>query len=144
MHLHPSWFPFIGVAPIFEESGLSIGWRLIDCMTALEVIILFISIGIGVICIFFERHMQRMAVSERKIAYEAEKGKDYATKEDIEDITKQIETVKNEMFSTQRKKVYIVERKRHLLDLLYHFEKIANCQNSLVLNVQQKTIDFIG
>lgn len=86
--------------------------------------------------------MQRMAdmFTERDLAYEAEKGKNYATKEDIEEITKQIETVKNEVsFVSQRKKDYIVERKRHLLDLLYHAGKIANCQNSLVLYARSTT-----
>ena len=64
--------------------------------------------------------------------YEAEKGRNIATKEDIEEITKQIETVKNEIsFVSQRKKDYIVERKRHLLNLLYYAEKISNGQNSL-------------
>lgn len=80
--------------------------------------------------------MQRMAdlFTERDLAYEAEKGKNFATKEDIEGITKQIETVKNEIsFTTQRKKDYIVERKRHLFNLLYYAEKISNGQNSLQL-----------
>lgn len=73
-------------------------------------------------------------LTERHLAYEAEKGKNLATKEDIEGITKQIETVKNEIsFTTQRKKDYIVERKRHLYNLLYYAEKISNSQNSLQL-----------
>ncbi len=105
-------------------------------MTILEIISLIVTLCIGVLCVFLERHAKRMAdlSTERKMAYEAEKGKNYATKEDIEGITKQIETVKNEIsFTTQRKKDYIVERKRHLFNLLYYAEKISNGQNSLQL-----------
>ena len=105
-------------------------------MTILEVISFIVTLCIGVLCIFLERHTKRMAdlFTERHLAYEAEKGKNYATKEDIEGITKQIETVKNEVsFATQRKKDYIVERKRHLFNLLYYAEKISNGQNSLQL-----------
>ena len=105
-------------------------------MTVLEVIFLFISIVIGVLCIFLERHAKRMAdtFTERHLAYEAEKGKNLATKEDIEGVTKQIETVKNEVsFVAQRRKDYIVERKRHLFNLLYYAEKISNSQNCLQL-----------
>ena len=105
-------------------------------MTIIDGILFFLFLCVGAFLIFLKRHMQRMAdlFSERDLAYEAEKGKDLATKEDIEDITKQIETVKNEVsFATQRKKDYIVERKRHLFNLLYYAEKISNGQNSLQL-----------
>lgn len=105
-------------------------------MTVLEVLLFFVFLCIGVLCIFLERHAKRIAdtFTERHLAYEAEKGKNYATKEDIEGITKQIETVKNEIsYTTQRKNDYIVERKRHLFNLLYYAEKISNGQNSLQL-----------
>lgn len=111
-------------------------------MTIIDGIILFLVLCIGVYMIFLKRHMQRMAdlFTERALAYEAEKGKNYATKEDIEGITKQIETVKNEIsFTTQRKKDYIVERKRHLFNLLYYAEKISNGQNSLQLYARNTT-----
>ncbi len=48
-----------------------------------------------------------------------QKGKNLATKKDIEEITKKIETVKNEIsFHSQRKHEYIKEKKKAALDFL--------------------------
>ena len=48
-----------------------------------------------------------------------QKGKNLATKKDIEEITKKIETVKNEIsFHSQRKLEYIKEKKKAALDFL--------------------------
>lgn len=105
-------------------------------MTVLEVVFLLFSICIGVLCIFLERHAKRMAdtFTERHLAYEAEKGKNLATKEDLQEITSQIEKVKAEIsFESQQKKDFVVERKRHLLDILYYVEKIQYGQNRLQL-----------
>ncbi len=105
-------------------------------MSIIDGVLLFLILCVGAFQIFLKRHIQRIAdlFTERDLAYEAEKGKNYATKEDIEGITKQIETAKNEIsFTTQRKKDYIVERKHHLFNLLYYAEKISNGQNSLHL-----------
>lgn len=111
-------------------------------MTVIEAICLFVCLLIGALYIFLERNMKRLAdiVTERKLSYEGEKGKNLATKEDIAEITKQIETVKEEVsFASQRKKDFIVERKRHLFNLLYYAEKISNGQNSLQLYARNTT-----
>ena len=107
-------------------------------MTIIDGIFLFLIICIGFLQVFLHRHMQRMAelLTERDLAYESEKGKNLATKEDIEDITKQIETVKSEIsFEKQRKNDFVEERKRRLLDILYYVEKISYCHNRLMLYV---------
>ena len=52
-------------------------------------------------------------------SYIAEKGKNLATKKDIEEITNKIETVKNEVsFRSQRKHEYINDRKKSAIDFL--------------------------
>lgn len=51
--------------------------------------------------------------------YFTEKGKNYATREDIEEITQKIETVKNEIgFHSQQKMSYLIEKKKAALDFL--------------------------
>ena len=66
--------------------------------------------------------------------YETAKGKNLATKEDIEEITMQIERVKSEIsFESQQKKEFVVERKKHLLNILYYVEKILYAQTRLFL-----------
>ena len=63
-----------------------------------------------------------------------EKGKNIATKEDIAEITKQIENVKAKIsFENQRKKEYIDERKKHFVNVLYYAEKIQMSQNRLFI-----------
>jgi len=94
-------------------------------MAVIEYIILFIIVILANCC------------ASWLYSYFSKKGNNAATKEDIEEITRQIETVKNEItFVSQRKKDVIVERKLHLLNLLYYAEKIANGQNSLYLHVK--------
>lgn len=52
-------------------------------------------------------------------SYLSEKGKNIATKEDIEEITKKIEIVKNEVgINSQRKMQYLNERKKACIDFL--------------------------
>jgi len=52
--------------------------------------------------------------------YETAKGKNLATKEDIEGITTQIERVKSEIsFESQQKKEFVVERKKHLSSIFF-------------------------
>lgn len=55
----------------------------------------------------------------RDISYEQEKGKNLATKDDIEKITKKIESVKNEIsFYKQRENEFLKERKQAYLDFI--------------------------
>lgn len=68
----------------------------------------------------------------RKKFYEAEKGKNLATKEDIEQITSSIENIKNEIsYENLRKHNAIQERERRFLNVL-HIAESFQMQQSLV------------
>lgn len=68
----------------------------------------------------------------REKFYEAEKGKNLATKEDIEQITKSIEKIKNEIsYENLRKHNAIQERERKFLNVLHIAESIQ-MQQALV------------
>ena len=65
-------------------------------------------------------------------SYQSEKGKNLATKEDIQEITANIEIVKNEIsFEKQRNHDFIKERERRFLNILFYAETIANSINRL-------------
>ena len=66
--------------------------------------------------------------------YEAEKGKNLATKEDIADITQKVEEVKSVVsLTTQSKFQKLAEQERILLGILYDATKIAQSQNKIIL-----------
>lgn len=68
----------------------------------------------------------------REKFYEAEKGKNLATKEDIEQITRSIEQIKNEIsYKNLRKHNAIQERERRFLNIL-HIAEIIQMQQALV------------
>lgn len=76
----------------------------------------------------------------RDISYEQEKGKNLATKDDIEKITKKIESVKNEIsFYKQREDEFLKERKKAYLN----FINCADCFQlyKVRINVAFNTID---
>lgn len=107
-------------------------------MTFLEILILLLLISITVLCVFIKQLFIRIAdiKTARSLAFESQKGANLATKEDIAEITKLMETVKSEVsFENQRKKEFIEERKKRLLDVLYYVENILNCQKRLFLYV---------
>lgn len=106
------------------------------------IVLQFIILGL---IIYYQRTVKNWADvdSARDLNYEAEKGKNLATKEDLAEITKQIEKVKSEIsFESQRKKEYIEERKKHLVNVLYYAEKIQNAQGRLML--YGKNVDMQG
>jgi hypothetical protein len=68
----------------------------------------------------------------KKTAYNEEKGKNAATKEDIEEITRKIEEVKSEIsYANQRKHERIVEQERCLLDIAHYSNLIGNMNSVL-------------
>ena len=68
----------------------------------------------------------------RNKSYESEKGKNLATKEDIEEITKKIELVKNEIgFEKQRENEYLKERKETFLNFLNEISIFSIHKNRL-------------
>lgn len=74
----------------------------------------------------------------RKKYYEAEKGKNLATKEDIEQITKSIENIKNEIsYENLRKHNAIQERERRFLNVLHIAESIQMQQSIVYFSMYQ-------
>lgn len=68
----------------------------------------------------------------KKKAYNEEKGKNAATKEDIEIITKKIEEIKSEIsFANQRKYERIVEQEKCLIDIAHYSNLIGNMKSRL-------------
>lgn len=69
---------------------------------------------------------------KRETSYESEKGKNIATKEDIEAITEKIKTVKNEIsYEKQRNHEFVKEREKRLLNILFCAEAVTNAVNRL-------------
>lgn len=74
----------------------------------------------------------------REKYYEAEKGKNLATKEDIEQITKSIEQIKNEIsYENLRKHNAIQERERRFLNVLHLAESIQMQQALAFFSMHQ-------
>lgn len=93
-------------------------------------------ICIGALCVFIERHVKRTAdlFTERDLAYEEEKGKNLATKEDITEITRKVEDVKTEIsLSKQKRYEQLIEQERILLGILNEASKISQSQNRIIL-----------
>ena len=66
--------------------------------------------------------------------YESEKGKNLATKEDIEEITQKVEEVKSAVTLSHKQRFdQMVEQERVLLEILYDATKISQSQNKLIL-----------
>ena len=73
-------------------------------------------------------------LQNRDKAYQSEKGKNLATKEDIEEITKKVEEVKTEVSLAQQQKYnLLIEQKQLLVDILNDVTRIMQAQNKLLL-----------
>lgn len=73
----------------------------------------------------------------RVISYEAEKGKNLATKEDIAEITKVVEDLKSGvLFEHQRKHDFIQKRTELFISVLNHVEDLQSCAFLLFIYVQ--------
>lgn len=102
--------------------------------TVLLIIIILLQAGILWIEAFSKRKGENAADIDdnREKYYEAEKGKNLATKEDIEQITKSIEKIKNEIsYENLRKHNAIQERERRFLNVLHIAERVQ-MQQALV------------
>ena len=74
----------------------------------------------------------------REKYYEAEKGKNLATKEDIEQITKSIENIKNKIsYENLRKHNAIQEREKRFLNVLHIAESIQMQQAIVYFSMYQ-------
>lgn len=104
-------------------------------------VIFFIAIMLcELLCIYFVTKVKKSAensaniLQNRKIEYESEKGKNLATKEDIEEITKKVEEVKSVVsLSAQKRYEHLNEQERILVDILNVATLIAQSQNKLLL-----------
>lgn len=102
--------------------------------TGLLIIILLLQAGLLWVEAFSKRKGENAADIDdnREKYYEAEKGKNLATKEDIEQITKSVEQIKNEIsYENLRKHNAIQERERRFLNVLHIAENIQ-MQQALV------------
>lgn len=111
----------------------------------MDICIIFLELAILAILIFgkgyFSKKGENAALKEdsRKISYESKKGENLATKEDIEDLTKKIEIVKNEIsFENQRKHEFINRRTNRLLNILHNTEKLNEYQAILLYALYDK------
>ena len=99
--------------------------------------IIFVLNMVILACIFCgKRHLANLIELQfqQDKSYRSEKGKNLATKEDIKEITANIETVKNEIsFEKQRNHDFIKERERRFLNILFYAEMIANSINRLYI-----------
>ncbi len=105
-------------------------------MTIIDGVLLFLILCVGALELFLKRHIKRIAdlLTERNMSYESKKGKNLATKEDIEEITKKVEEVKTEVsLSKQQKYNNILEQKHLLIGLLNDATIITQAQNKLLL-----------
>ena len=109
-------------------------------MRFLEIITIVLLLLVEVACLYLINHTKKLAENSADILqnrakdYEAEKGKNLATKEDIEEITKKMEEVRTEVsLSKQKEYERLNEQERILVDILNEANKISQAQNKLVL-----------
>lgn len=106
----------------------------------MEYLILLLIILVGLSQIYLQKLVEQIAknnadiLQNRAKEYEAEKGRNLATKEDIEDITQKIEQVKSEIsFKNQWEHDHIIEREKRLIHILYLAQKISMAQNRILV-----------
>lgn len=109
-------------------------------METVEIITIILLLLGEFACLYLVNHTKKLAentadiLQNRAKEYEAEKGKNLATKEDIEEITKKMEEVRTEVsLSKQKKYERLNEQERILVDILNEATKISQSQNKLVL-----------
>lgn len=110
----------------------------------METVLLFLTILMVGYLLWIEAFSKRKGENaadindNREKYYEAEKGKNLATKEDIEQITKSIEQIKNEIsYENLRKHNAIQERERRFLNVLHIAEKIQMQQALVYISMYQ-------
>lgn len=109
-------------------------------MSGVEILIFVLLIVGEVSCIYLVNNTKQLAknnadiLQNRDKEYEAEKGRNLATKEDIEEITKKVEEVKAEVsLAHQQKYDLLLEQKQLLIAVLNDATKITQAQNKLAL-----------
>lgn len=113
-------------------------------MTAILLILLILVLVLQACMLWLEAFSKRKGENaadiddNREKYYEAEKGKNLATKEDIKEITKSIEIIKNEIsYENLRKHNAIQERERRFLNVLQIAENIQMQQALVIYSMYQ-------
>ena len=109
-------------------------------MNVMQLILIIVLLLGELACIYLIHYTQQIAknnadiLQNREKEYEAEKGKNLATKEDIEDITKKVEDVKTAVsFSKRKKYEQLAEQEKVLIDILYEATNIFQSRDKLIL-----------
>lgn len=124
----------VGGGGYFREYSLMI------MTTVLLVLVILIQAGVIGIVSYSKRKGENAADIDdnREKYYQAEKGKNLATQEDIEQITKSIESIKNEIsYENLRKHNAIQERERRFLNILHIAEEIQMQQAIVYFSMYQ-------
>lgn len=115
-------------------------------MNVTNLILLVILILGELACLYIAIHTKEIAkdnaviLKKRKMEYEAEKGKNLATKEDIEEITRKVEDVRSAV-SLSRQKEYELQtsQERILLGILEDATRICVCYLKLHIYLNDKS-----
>lgn len=109
-------------------------------MTWYEFLLMAILVLGGCLSLYLSNMAKRLGENNADILqnrlkeYESEKGRNLATKEDIEEITRKVEEVKSVITLSQQKRFdRLADEERILLEILFDATKIAQSQNKLIL-----------
>ncbi len=109
-------------------------------MNWVDILIIFVVLIGEIGCIYVSGVVRKASENRADILqnrikdYESEKGRNLATKEDIEEITKMVEEVKAVVsLSNQKRHDQLAEQERILLGILFDATKIAQSQNKMIL-----------
>jgi hypothetical protein len=104
------------------------------------IIVAIVNIVVFFVQLFFPSFVKKIGenfadiLQNREKEYEAEKGRNLATKEDIAEITQKIEQVKSEVsFVNQWKHEHIIQREKRLIDILRKAEIINHAIDEIIL-----------
>lgn len=90
---------------------------------------------IAIVC-FGRNYIKKLAdiVTAREESYESEKGKNLATREDIEELTAKMESVRSEIsLEVKRRNDAIVQQEKRLLNVAYYAQYVMNAWNNVLV-----------
>lgn len=105
-------------------------------MNWLNVVGIVLNLILIIILWFYQNYIKKLAdiVTARDESYESEKGKNLATKEDIEELTAKMESVRSEIsLEAQRRNDAIVQQEKRLLNVLYYAQSVMKEWNNVIL-----------
>lgn len=105
-------------------------------MNWLNVVGVTLNLALVIIVWFGRNYIKKLAdiVTAREEGYESEKGKNLATREDIEELTAKMESVRSEIsLEVQRRNDAIVQQEKRLLNVAYYAQSVMNAWNNVLL-----------